>query len=66
MMSGECDKCNEHALECKCDKIKLDRTKCIEWGCRNLQTICLDCGRVVCTKTLPKAEDWRYLPEPPI
>ncbi len=26
-------------------------TKCTDSGCRNLQTTCADCGRVVCTKT---------------
>ena len=30
-----------------------DRKKCLERGCRNLETRCKDCGRLVCDKTLP-------------
>jgi hypothetical protein len=33
-------------------------SKCTEWGCRNLQTTCLDCERVVCTKNLSPAQRW--------
>jgi hypothetical protein len=33
-------------------------TKCTESGCRNLQTICADCGRIVCTKTFSAPGEW--------
>lgn len=63
-MSGECDDCGDHTLDCRCKKrSKLDafnekgligslNTECHIRGCRNLETICKDCGRVVCTKEL--------------
>jgi hypothetical protein len=42
-------------------------TECLEKGCRNLQTTCVTCGRVVCTATFPK-DEWikcsERLPEP--
>ncbi len=31
-------------------------TECRIKGCRYLQTTCLTCGRVICTKTLPTHE----------
>ena len=30
--------------------------ECHIYGCKYLQTTCLTCGRVVCTKTLPTME----------
>ncbi len=27
-------------------------------GCRNVQTICIDCGRLICEKILPKGPEW--------
>ena len=33
-------------------------TKCTDSGCRNLQTTCADCGRVVCTKTFTAPGEW--------
>lgn len=33
-------------------------TPCEINGCRNLQTTCADCGRMVCEKILPKGEGW--------
>ncbi len=27
---------------------------CVIRGCRNLQTTCIDCGKIVCTKILPE------------
>jgi len=44
IMSGECEICHEHTLDCECH-IR---------GCRNLKTDnektqCLDCGRIICT-----------------
>jgi hypothetical protein len=33
-------------------------TKCTDSGCRNLQTTCADCGRVVCTKTFTGPGEW--------
>lgn len=35
-----------------------DRQKCLERGCRNLETRCNDCGRLVCDKTLPDLVQW--------
>ena len=35
-------------------------SKCTESGCRNLQTICADCGRIVCTKKFPEPTGWIY------
>jgi hypothetical protein len=35
-------------------------TKCTESGCLNLKTICNDCGRVVCKKTLPPSLKWVF------
>lgn len=35
-----------------------DRKKCLERGCRNLETRCKDCGRLVCNKTLPPLLEW--------
>lgn len=33
-------------------------SKCHATGCRNLETVCKDCARVVCTKTLPPMQEW--------
>jgi hypothetical protein len=37
-------------------------SECNIRGCRNLETVCKDCGRVICTKTLPQEiqiqEEW--------
>lgn len=33
-------------------------TKCTISGCRNLATICKDCGREVCTKTFKAPDEW--------
>lgn len=30
--------------------------ECTIRGCRNLQTTCVECGRIVCTKCLPTSE----------
>ncbi len=32
--------------------------KCLTHGCRNLQTTCIDCGRVVSTATFIKENEW--------
>jgi Protein of unknown function (DUF551) len=32
--------------------------QCTISGCRYLQTTCISCGRIVCTKTLPEAGQW--------
>jgi len=34
--------------------------ECTIKGCRNLQTTCVSCGRIVCTSILPERED-KYL-----
>ena len=39
-------------------------TECTKSGCRNLQTTCLTCGRVVCTATFPSPE-WISVDELP-
>ena len=57
-MSGECDRCGEHCLDCKCGKQTVPEKQCQISGCRQLQTICLTCGRVVCTKILPNPSEW--------
>jgi len=33
-------------------------SKCTISGCRNLQTVCNDCGRVVCTATFKSPNEW--------
>lgn len=33
-------------------------TKCTISGCRDLETICKDCGRVVCTKIFLPPDEW--------
>lgn len=33
-------------------------TPCTKRGCRNLETICKDCGRVVCKKTFQNGNSW--------
>ncbi len=32
--------------------------ECHITGCRNLQTTCVSCGRIVCTRCLPKSMEW--------
>ncbi len=32
--------------------------ECHITGCRNLQTTCVSCGRIVCTSCLPKSMEW--------
>ncbi len=32
--------------------------ECKIYGCRLLQTVCITCGRVVCTKTFPLVQEW--------
>lgn len=34
--------------------------ECAKWGCRLIQTTCVTCGRVICTKCLPPMPEWIY------
>lgn len=43
-MSGECDKCCDHPMDCKI------------FGCRSLETKCTDCNRTVNTATFQSPE----------
>ena len=49
-MNTECEKCGEHTIDCKCNRV----TDCIKRGCLNLEYRCKDCGRVVNIATLPE------------
>jgi hypothetical protein len=33
-------------------------SKCLKHECQYLQTTCVTCGRIVCTKALPKIQEW--------
>ena len=57
-MSGECYKCTEHCLDCKCKADLQEKKECYIYGCRHLQTHCVTCGRVVCEKIFPKMNEW--------
>ncbi len=57
-MSGECDKCGEHATDCRCQSKRVKMQKCKERGCRNLEWRCKDCGRVASRATFPKGTEW--------
>ncbi len=43
--------------------IKNNMSKCTISGCRNLQTACSDCGRVICTKIFLSPIEWTSLDE---
>src|ERR1700684_4185993 len=34
--------------------------ECTKSGCRNFETICKDCRRVICTKTFQAANEWIF------
>jgi len=36
----------------------MEMTECQISGCRNLKTTCVNCGMIVCSKTLPKVNEW--------
>lgn len=40
-------------------------TKCTEFGCRNIEWKCADCGRVVMTGMLENMGEWRDVKDPP-
>ena len=43
----------------------MNMNECHIRGCRNLETVCKDCGRNVCTKCLPTNEWIKFLDTPP-
>jgi hypothetical protein len=32
--------------------------KCLREGCRNINTVCIDCGRTLVTRILPTSMEW--------
>lgn len=36
-------------------------SNCIKRGCRNLETVCEDCGRVVCKSNISYSLNWKHI-----